>query len=130
MKTVKKWKLGLYVAVIFVAGGGTGSFVTWRLTRHLMYTTPNTQELGARLKSGFRSRLNLTPGQTAVVDPWVDQAMSQVDLIHQDMAARIFANVSNLNFQVARGLTPEQKLKLEEYDRERRARLRKKLGPP
>ena len=130
MKRFNKWKLGLYVAAIFLAGGGTGAFVTWRLTRHLMFTTPNTQELGARLKARFRSRLELTPGQAALVDPWVDQAMSQVEIIHQDMAARIFANVSNLNFQVARDLTPEQKLKLEEYDRERREHLRKKLGPP
>jgi len=130
MRSLNRWRLGLYVVVIFLAGGGTGAFVTWRLTRHLMYSTPNTQELGARLKSRLRSRLDLTAGQSAVVDPWVDQAMDQVEIIHRDMASRILANVSNLNFQVARGLTPEQKLKLEEYDRERREHLRKKLGPP
>ena len=47
----------------------------------------------------------------------------------EETARHVFANVSNLDAQVLTVLTPEQKLKFEELERERRDYLRQKFGP-
>ena len=59
----------------------------------------------------------------------VDQAMRRVEAIRKETASRVFANVSNLHEQVLTVLTPDQKTKFEELERERRDYLRQKFGP-
>ena len=59
----------------------------------------------------------------------IDQAMRRVDAIRKETASHVFANVSNLHEQVLTVLTPEQQLKFEEIERERRDYLRQKFGP-
>ena len=86
-------------------------------------------EIGARLRARFQSRLDLTPEQVQKIDPMIDQAMRRVEAIRQETASQVFANVSNLHEQVLLVLTPEQKAKFEELERERREYLRQKFGP-
>ena len=50
-------------------------------------------------------------------------------LIRKETASHVFANVSNLHEQVLLVLTPEQKAKFEQLERERREYLRQKFGP-
>ena len=63
------------------------------------------------------------------ISPLIDQAMRQVEVIRKETARRVFANVSNLHEQVLLVLTPEQKAKFEQLERERREYLRQKFGP-
>ena len=86
-------------------------------------------EIGARLRARFQSQLDLTPEQVQKIDPMIDQAMRRVEAIRQETASHVFANVSNLHEQVLTVLTPEQKTKFEELERERRDYLRQKFGP-
>jgi Spy/CpxP family protein refolding chaperone len=86
-------------------------------------------EVGARLRALFQSRLNLTPEQVTRINPLIDQAMRQVEVIRHETASHVFANVSNLHEQVLLVLTPEEKAKFEQLERERRERLRLKFGP-
>jgi Spy/CpxP family protein refolding chaperone len=124
-----KWKLGLYVLAIFLAGGGTGAFITWRTCQGRAATPPSPAEIGARLRAQFQSRLDLTPEQMSKINPLIDQAMHRVEAIRTDTASHVFANVSNLHEQVLLVLTPEQKAKFEQLERERRDYLRQKFGP-
>ena len=71
----------------------------------------------------------MTPEQRQRVDPMIDQAMRRVEAIRQETASHVFANVSELHEQVLTVLTPEQKAKFEELERERRDYLRQKFGP-
>ena len=63
------------------------------------------------------------------MDPMIDQAMRRVEAIRKETASGVFANVSNLHEQMLTVLTPEQKAKFEELERERRDYLRQKFGP-
>jgi Spy/CpxP family protein refolding chaperone len=86
-------------------------------------------EIGARLRARFQSQLALTTDQAQKIEPMIDQAMRRVEAIRKDTASQIFANVSDLHGQMLTVLTPEQKVKFEELERERRDYLRQKFGP-
>ena len=129
MSAPGKWKLRLYVLAIFLAGGGTGGFITWQMCRGLAATPPAPAEIGAHLRARFKARLDLTPEQVQKINPLIDQAMRQVEVIRSETASHVFANVSNLHEQVLLVLTPEQKVKFDQLERERREYLRQKFGP-
>jgi Spy/CpxP family protein refolding chaperone len=129
MNSVGKGKLGLYVLAIFLAGGGSGALIAWQACRRLPVTPTPPEEIGARLRAQFQSRLSLTPDQAQKIDPMIDQAMRRVEVVRKETAGLVFANVSNLHEQVLTVLTPEQKVKFEELERERRDYLRQKFGP-
>jgi Spy/CpxP family protein refolding chaperone len=129
MTSLSKWKLSAYVLAIFLAGGGSGALVAWQVYRRMPVVPVPPTEIGAHLRARFQSQLALTPDQVQKIDPMIDQAVRRVDTIHKETASHVFANVSNLDQQVLTVLTPEQKLKFEELERERRERLRLKFGP-
>jgi|PlaIllAssembly_1097288.scaffolds.fasta_scaffold726478_2 Spy/CpxP family protein refolding chaperone len=130
MNALGKWKLGLYVLAIFLAGGGTGAMITWHLCQRRVATPLPPAQIGARLRARFQSQLALTPDQARKIDPLIDQAMRQVQVIRSETASHVFANVSNLHEQVLTVLTPDQRAKFERLERERRDYLRQKFGPP
>jgi Spy/CpxP family protein refolding chaperone len=129
MNALGKWKLGLYVLAIFLAGGGSGALIAWQVSRRTPVAPLPPAEIGARLRARFQSRLELTPDQAKKIDPMIDQAMRQVEAIRKETASRVFANVSKLHEQVLTVLTTQQKAKFEELERERRNYLHQKFGP-
>jgi Spy/CpxP family protein refolding chaperone len=129
MTSLGKRKLVFYVLAIFLAGAGSGALVAWQVSRRLPVAPLTPAEIGARLRAQFQSRLDLTPEQRQKVDPMIDQAMLRVETIRQETASHVFANVSQLHEQMLPVLTPEQKTKFEELERERRDYLRQKFGP-
>jgi Spy/CpxP family protein refolding chaperone len=129
MTSLGKRKLAAYVAAIFLAGAGSGALIGWQVCRRMPVAPLPTVEVGARLRALFQSRLNLTPEQVTRINPLIDQAMRQVEVIRRETASHVFANVSNLHEQVLLVLTPEQKAKFEQLERKRREYLRQKFGP-
>jgi Spy/CpxP family protein refolding chaperone len=129
MTSPGKRKLAIYVLAIFLAGAGSGALVAWQISRRTPVPPLTPAEIGARLRARFQSRLALTPEQVQKIDPMIDQAMSRVEAIRRETASHVFANVSNLHDQVLTVLTPEQKTKFEELERERRDYLHQKFGP-
>ena len=129
MTSIGKWKLGVYVLAIFLAGAGSGALIGWQVCRRTPVAPVPPAEIGARLRARFQSRLALTTGQAQKIEPMIDQAMRRVEAIRKDTASQVFANVSNLHEQILTVLTPEQKVKFEELERERRDYLRQKFGP-
>ena len=129
MTSLSKRKLGVYVLAIFLGGAGSGALIAWQVCRRTPVAPAPPAEIGARLRARFQSQLALTPDQVQKIDPMIDQAMRRVEAIRQETAGHVFANVSNLHEQVLVVLTPEQKVKFEELERERRDYLRQKFGP-
>jgi Spy/CpxP family protein refolding chaperone len=124
-----KWKLGVYVLAIFLAGAGSGALIGWQVCRRTPVAPVPPAEIGARLRARFQSQLALTTDQAQKIEPMIDQAMRRVEAIRKDTASQIFANVSDLHGQMLTVLTPEQKVQFEVLDRERRERLLQKFGP-
>jgi Spy/CpxP family protein refolding chaperone len=129
MTSLGKRKFATYVLVIFLAGAGSGALVAWQVSRRMPVAPLTPAEIGVRLRARFQTRLDLTPEQRQKVDPMIDQAMLRVETIRQETASHVFANVSQLHEQVLTVLTPEQKTRFEELERERRDHLREKFGP-
>lgn len=129
MNSLGKRKLALYVLAIFLAGSGSGALIARKVCRHMPVAPRPPAEIGARLRARFQSRLALTPEQVRKIESMIDQAMRRVEDIRTETASHVFANVSNLHEQVLVVLTPEQKLKFEDLERERRDYLRQKFGP-
>ena len=129
MTSLSKRKLGVYVLALFLAGGGSGALVAWKVCRRMPVAPVPPAEIGARLRARFQSRLGLTPDQAQKIDPMIDQAMRRVEAIRNYTASLVFTNVATLHEQVLTVLTPEQKVKFEELERERRDYLRQKFGP-
>ena len=129
MTALGKRKLAAYVLAIFLAGAGSGALIAWQVVRRIPVTPLPAAEIGARLRARFQSRLDLTPDQVQRINPLIDQAMRRVEIIRGETASHVFANVSNLHEQVLLVLTPEQKAKFEQLDRDRREYLRQKFGP-
>ena len=129
MTSISKRKLSLYVLALFLAGGGSGALIGWQLCRRTPVAPLPPAEIGARLRARFQSRLGLTPDQAQKIAPMIDQAMRRVQAIREETASQVFANASNLHEQVLTVLTPEQAVKFEELERERREYLRQKFGP-
>ena len=63
MTALGKWKLGVYVLAIFLAGGGSGAFIAWQVCRRTPVALVPPTEIGARLRARFQSQLALTPEQ-------------------------------------------------------------------
>ncbi len=129
MTSLSKWKLGMYVLAIFLAGGGSGALIASKVCRHMPVAPVPSAEIGAHLRARFQSQLNLTPEQVQKIDPMIDQAMRRIEGIRKETASHVFANVSNLDEQVRTALMPEQKVRFEELERARREHLRQKFGP-
>jgi len=129
MTSIGKRKLGVYVLAIFLAGAGSGALVGWQVCRRTPVAPVPPAEIGARLRARFQSQLALTPEQVQKINPMIDQAMHRVEAIRNETANHVFANVSDLHQQMLAVLTPEQKVKFEELERERRDHLRQKFGP-
>ena len=128
MNTMGKWKLGLYVILIFVAGAGSGALIAWEVGRKTPIPPTPTPEIAVRLKERFQSRLELTPDQMTKIAPMIDQAMHRLETIRRDTATQIFDNVSNMHEQVVQVLTPPQRGKFEELEKERQDYLHAKYG--
>ena len=128
MTSLGKRKLAAYVLAIFLAGAGSGALIAWQVCRRIPVTPLPPAEIGARLRARFQSQLALTPEQVQKIDPMIDQAMRRLEAIRQETAGQVFANVSNLHEQMLTVLTPEQKVRFEALEQERRAYLRQKFG--
>ena len=129
MTSPGKWKLGVYVLAIFMAGAGSGALIGWQVCRRTPVAPMPPVEIGARLRARFQSQLALTTEQAQKIEPMIDQAMRRVEAIRKDTASQVFANVATLHEQMLTVLTPDQKVKFEELERARRDYLRQKFGP-
>jgi Spy/CpxP family protein refolding chaperone len=117
------------VLAIFLAGGGSGALIAWQVCRRTPVAPVPPAEIGAHLRARFQSQLALTPEQVQKIDPMIDQAMRRVEAIRKDTASQSSPTSPTCTSQMLTVLTPEQKVKFEELERERRDYLRQKFGP-
>ncbi len=118
----RKLKLSLYLAAIFVAGVFTGVFLSYQVVRHLM---PNQERMASHWCAELQNKLSLTPEQARKVRPIVDNAL--VGFKH-NLVQDALSGLSNCYAKVALELTPEQKAKLEQLQRDQEKFFRSRFG--
>ena len=120
MSSLSKTKLILYLLAIFVAGGVTGAMVALKADKQMMTEAPRPARLETRyLRDRFQSKLGLTPEQSLMVEPILEKMSEDLKSIRQDATKRISAIMKTSYDQIAKQLTPEQRKKLEEMQKER-----------
>lgn len=122
MKRFGKLKIILCLAGIFLAGVVTGMFVSFQVARHMM---PNQARMTAHWCKELQSRLNLSPDQMVKVTPIITKSLGnfQTTLGNDALTA-----LSNCNAQIAVVLTPEQKTRFEQMDKEQREFIQRAFG--
>jgi hypothetical protein len=127
------WKMFLYSAALFIAGGVCGAILMSRLApaqEQQPLKLGRTNEIAAKIRTRLDSRLLLTPAQQQQFDPLFVKTSEQLECIHKDCLDRISASLDDLHAQMSPGLTPEQRQLLTGLEAERRQALWQKYNYP
>lgn len=125
MSFQKPWKLVLLLAGIFVAGAVTGAFVTVTVVKKVAQNRGAPEQwVSARLKM-ITQRLELTPEQIAILAPVMKRNSEDLNQLRQDSMRDTRRLIERMHKDIAAVLTPEQKVKFEELNRQMNDRARR-----
>jgi Spy/CpxP family protein refolding chaperone len=120
--TAKPWKIILLLVGIFGAGCVAGGFIAVNLAQKAFQRRGLPEQWGpARLKI-LSERLSLTPEQVERLKPIVRRDMEDLTRLRQQGFAESRRILERLERDIGAVLTPEQKAKFEQFNREQRQR--------
>ena len=111
---LKPW---LVLAVIFVAGGLSGSALTMVLASH-SHRPPGQGKIEKLIMMRMTSELNLTPDQQDKIRPIVGEAAKEFQEVHHDEIRRILEIIKVTNDQITPMLSTDQKAQLDKLQAE------------
>jgi hypothetical protein len=109
---------------VFLAGATIGGFGGYFLGVRKAFRPPAKGEMSARMAEFARAKLHLTDEQLKQVRPILDDTSAEFESAFASMAERVNETITRANQRIAPLLTPEQKVLLEDLDRQRRDRFR------
>jgi len=119
------WKLILLLIGIFAAGVVAGGIATMQYERHSGSRHSSPEQWGpARLKK-ISERLNLTSEQQEKLRPIIRRDMEDLGRIRASSFAEGKRIFERMEHDIAEVLTPEQREKFEQMNREMRERMQK-----
>jgi Spy/CpxP family protein refolding chaperone len=118
----RKLKITFYLAAIFVTGVVTGMFISKLIVQHMM---PSREKMVDHWCGDLRSKLDLTPEQMQKIRPIIEKDMTD---FKDDLCRQMVANLASCNAQIAAELTPVQKVKLDQLQKEQEEFIRSKFG--
>lgn len=120
MTDISKWKIVLYLAAIFAAGGVSGWVVAAKTTKERILNPPAPKEISSHFCDRLFSRMNLTPEQSQKIQEISDRYAKEVDTLRDEQWRRIRTAANNRNAQINALLTSDQRVQFEQIERERR----------
>ncbi len=127
MNALTPGKVIACLALVFIAGGSAGAFLTLKNTRPRETQPASVEKACHRLQDRFVSRLQLTPEQVKKLQPVFDETAMQLRSAHARAMQEGDAIIRKAQTQIAAELTPEQKVKLDQFDKERCDWMRRRL---
>ncbi len=123
------WKLILVFAVLFLAGGVTGSLITHSLMRRQL---PGMQHNSHNWTDALMQRLtraaHLTPEQAEKFRPRIEAAVKQMQSIQIQAMQQVGDAVDAALTEIEPELNPEQQKGLEHFRERRRAFLQQAIA--
>lgn len=116
----KPWQVIVVLIGIFAAGGVTGGFVTFRYCKEKALGRPVPEEWTPKTLSRLDDRLDLTPDQREQIRPIVRNHMEQVNRLRNSSMAETRLIIEDMQREISSRLTPEQRTKYEQMNRELR----------
>jgi hypothetical protein len=125
-----KAKIALYIALIFlagaVAGAGIRSMTPEAQTRPRPPRSP--EDFANHIFNRIKERLELEPEQIEKIEPVFRSGFDEVRRIQDQSVKEVEAAVKRNHDEIAKLIRPDQRLKLEELDREREKSFRERRG--
>jgi len=118
---MKPWKIILVLVGIFAAGGVTGGFVTLKACKEKMVNRPVPEEWEPKHLKKLSDRLDLTPEQKEQVRPIIRSKIEQLHRLRNQSLEETRVVIEAMQREISEKLTPEQRVKFEQMNRELRA---------
>lgn len=126
MNPLTRKKILLYLTVIFIAGGVSGGAIVATSNRQHKVKQPSMGNVCDHFRKKLQTRLELTPGQMLKIDPILTQTGRDLEAIHSRSIEQVEQVIQKSNAEIARELTPEQRVKMEAMEKERRDFMQKR----
>ena len=120
MGAISKWKIVLYLAGIFAAGGVSGWVVAAKTTKERMLTPPAPKEISMHFCDRLASKMNLSPEQSQKIREISERYAKEFDTLRREHGRQIRQSIGNRNAEIKAILTPEQQAQFEQIEREHR----------
>jgi Spy/CpxP family protein refolding chaperone len=121
----RPWKLVLLLSGIFLAGGVTGSLLTFHFGRQWLNQRPPPEQWAPVHLQKLSRRLELTPAQVEQLRPIIRRHMEELGRVRSESLGASRGLVERMQREIAEQLTPEQREKFDDYNRQMRERMRK-----
>ena len=74
---ISKWKIALYLAAIFFAGGVSGWMIGAKAAKQKIFSPPDPREISSHMRDRLHSKLDLTEDQGKKVDALIDPPLRE-----------------------------------------------------
>jgi uncharacterized membrane protein len=125
----KPWKLVLLLIGIFIAGGVTGAFVMLKVGREMVAKRPQPEQWAPQHLKRIVDRLGLKPEEAEVIRPIVRRNMEDLNRLRASSFAETKVIFERMEREISAQLTPEQRAKFEQMNKEMRERAKKVINP-
>jgi len=126
MNGITKAKAILYLTAIFVVGLLTGAVAGYSVSRCSLYRPPpREKKMAADMLDRLKGELKLTDEQARQAEPLVNQCSERLRAIHEGTMEKVLGVFNQTHRELEGLLTPEQKQKLAQMQKERSERFRK-----
>jgi Spy/CpxP family protein refolding chaperone len=122
---MKTFKIGLLLALVFLAGIVAGMVGTRATVRHIVRDAiVHPEKVQDNLERNLTRRLRLDNGQQVKLHQILSDAHGKIKELRQEYQPQFFEVVSNADGQITAILTPEQQAKFEQLKADRLPFLR------
>jgi Spy/CpxP family protein refolding chaperone len=122
---MSKWKISLYLSALFLAGVVTGSIVTVQIGKRMMMRVMQSEVMASHWQHNLETRLNLTAAQSQKIKPIIRDGMKDFSSVLCDQTCLV---LSNCNARIELELTPEQKIKFAEIEKQQQQFIRSRFN--
>ena len=134
MNPLTRSKVIFYLAAIFAVGAAAGTVAGFgagkqKVEKKVFGPPPSPQEMSRHHREKLQSRLGLTPDQMEKLVPLSEQLSAEMETLNRRQWEDIKQAFGRFNEQLVGFLTPEQKEKFDEMEREHRERFNKMCKP-
>jgi Spy/CpxP family protein refolding chaperone len=123
----KNLKLVGLLAGIFVTGSVTGALLTTRFGRNWIQQRAVPEQWASHHVRKLAEKLELKEDQVEQLRPIIRRNMEEMGRLRSECVKDTRVVAERMEREIAEKLTPEQKIKFDEYNREKRERMKKHL---
>jgi hypothetical protein len=122
---MSKWKISLYLSALFLAGVVTGAILTAHIGRQIMTRVMQPEAMAGHWLGDLKKRLSLSPEQSQKIAPIIQDGIKNFGPV---MCDQMGLALSNCNARIELELTPEQKIKFAEVEKEQLQFIRSRFN--